>query len=167
MSTKVFVSVEDYLATSFPDLDREYREGEIVERTPPDYKHGRAQKRLAALFDRLEGQGISLFAATELRLRVAERRFLIPDVCVFSPAEPSEAVPASPPHVVIEVSSPEDSFTAIRAKLEEYRNWGVPHVWLVDPHSRRLYVCTTELCEVPTFRIPDLAIEITATQIFD
>lgn len=32
MSVNTALSVEEYLHTSFPDLDREYRDGELVER---------------------------------------------------------------------------------------------------------------------------------------
>jgi len=167
MATKALVSVEEYLRTSFPDLDREYRDGEIVERTLPDLKHSRAQKRLGAIFDQFEARQISLFACTELRLRVADRRVLIPDVCVFSPTLPTESCPSTPPFIAIEIASPDDTLTEIREKLEEYRQWGVPHVWLVDPHSRRLYVCTAGLSEVAAFRLPEFEIEITPSQIFE
>lgn len=40
MDASAGVSVDEYLHTSFPDLDREYRDGELVERTLPDYLHG-------------------------------------------------------------------------------------------------------------------------------
>jgi Uma2 family endonuclease len=53
-----------------------------------------------------------------------------------------------------------------REKLEEYRKWGVPHVWLVDPESRRLYTCDSGLVEVDRFTVPELAIEISPTEIF-
>jgi hypothetical protein len=41
MSAKTGVSVEEYLHTSFPALDREYRDGELVERSLPDICTGR------------------------------------------------------------------------------------------------------------------------------
>ena len=55
----------------------------------------------------------------------------------------------------------------VRNKLAEYRAWGVSHVWLVDPHSRRLYTCDAELFEVSTLRIPELNIEVTPADIFE
>ncbi len=42
-NAKAGVAVTDYLHTSFPDLYREYRDGQIVERSLPDYLHGRTQ----------------------------------------------------------------------------------------------------------------------------
>ena len=37
MGARAGISVDEYLHTSFPDLDREYRDGELVERSVPDY----------------------------------------------------------------------------------------------------------------------------------
>ena len=46
MGARAGISVDGYLHTSFPDLDREYRDGELVERSVPDYLHGRTQALL-------------------------------------------------------------------------------------------------------------------------
>jgi hypothetical protein len=51
--------------------------------------------------------------------------------------------------------------------LEEYHSWGVPHVWLVDPQSRRLYTCNDGLTEVSTLTIPELNIELTPADVFE
>ena len=50
MGAKTAISVEQYLHTRFPDLDREYREGELVDRSLPDYLHGKTQALLVAFF---------------------------------------------------------------------------------------------------------------------
>ncbi|MBI3472275.1 MAG: Uma2 family endonuclease [Candidatus Solibacter usitatus] len=167
MATKALVSLGEYLRTSFPDLDREYRDGEIVERSWPDIQHAKTQKRLIAIFSRLEEEGVLLLAFPELRLRISPVRVLIPDVCVFSPIEPQQRFPSTPPLVAIEILSLDDPLTAVREKLEEYRQWGVTHAWLADPHSRRLYTCTAGLSEVDSFHLPEFGIEITPAQIFE
>ena len=51
-----------------------------------------------------------------------------------------------------EVLSLDDLLTAVREKLEEYKAWGVPHVWLADPHGKRLYVCEKGLMEVSSLK---------------
>jgi Uma2 family endonuclease len=99
-------------------------------------------------------------------MRIRPGRFLIPDVAVFHPNEPG-LVPDTPPLVAIEILSPDDRLTEVREKLEEYKAWGVPHIWLVDPHSRRLYSCEAGLREVPSFRIGELNVEVTANQVFE
>jgi len=44
----------------------------------------------------------------------------------------------------------------VRNKLAEYRAWGVTHVWLVDPHSKRMYTCDAKLIEVPRCGYPNV-----------
>ena len=166
MGAKTAISVEEYLRTSFPDLDREYRDGELVERSLPDYSHSRTQPLLAVFFESLR-KTVPVFTCTELRVKVRERLFLIPDVCVFWPSPPSSQVPDFPPLIAIEILSPDDRFPEVREKLEEYRAWGVKHVWLVDPHSRRMYTCDAGLTEVPSLRVEELGVELTAADIFE
>jgi Uma2 family endonuclease len=164
MGRATALSVEEYLHTSFPDLDREYRDGEIVERTLPDYLHGKTQGLLFAFFLAL-GEQLSLHPCVETRMRVRLNRYLIPDVAVFHPAEPAD-VPEIPPLVAIEILSPDDRLAEVREKLEEYRIWGVPHVWLVDPRSRRFYTCDAGLTETSSLMVPELGIEITPRDLF-
>jgi len=165
MGAKTAIPAEEYLHASFPDVDREYREGELVERTMPDYLHGRSQLRLGAFFEAFR-TALSIYPCTETRMKLREDLYLIPDVAVFWPSAPG-LLPDSPPLVAIEVLSPDDRLTAVREKLEEYRAWGVPHVWLVDPHSRRFYACDAALKEVASFTIPELGITLEPSAIFD
>lgn len=166
MGAKAAISIEEYLRTSFPDLDREYRDGEIVERALPDYLHSRVQILLGAFFVALQ-KTLQLYACTELRLLLGENRVRIPDICVFRSPQRSDGIPSTPPFITIEILSPDDRMSEVLSKLEEYRAWGVPHVWLVDPHAKRMYTCDAGLSEVPTLRIPDLNLEVKPTDIFE
>ena len=165
MGAKTAISLEQYLHTTFPDVDREYRDGEIVERSLPDYLHGRVQAALVAFFWALRTE-LALFPCVETRMRLRSNLVLIPDVAVFYPTEPS-LVPDAPPLVVAEVLSVDDRLTAVREKLEEYKAWGVARVWLVDPHLKRLYTCDKGLAEVNSLQIPELGIELVAGSLFD
>jgi Uma2 family endonuclease len=164
MGAKTAVSVEQYLKTSFPDLDREYRDGELVERTLPTFLHGKTQLHLGTLFAAARKQ-FPLHACVETRMRVRPNLYLIPDVAVFYPDAPAE-VPDSPPLVAIEILSPDDRLNAVREKLEEYRAWGVRHVWLVDPDSKRMYTCDDGSAEVQALTIPELDIALTSSVVF-
>ena len=166
MGTRAALSVEEYLNTSFPDLDKEYRDGEIVERSLPDRLHSKTQALIIAFFMALR-KTLPVFTYAELRLRIREGLYLIPDVCVFYPTEPQEPVPDTPPLIAIEILSRKDRMTKVREKLQEYRAWGVTHVWLVDPYSKRLYTCNGVLTEVPTLTIPELNIELTPADVFE
>jgi Uma2 family endonuclease len=165
MGAKTGLSVQEYLDTSFPDLDREYRDGEVLERSLPDYLHGKTQLLLAAFFAALRKR-LSIFPCTETRMRIRSRRYVIPDLAVFWPDEPS-GVPETPPLVAVEILSLDDRLAEVRDKLEEYKTWGVPHVWLVDPHSRRMYTYQAGLIELPALQISELGVEVTAFDIFE
>ncbi len=166
MGTNTALSVEQYLATSFPDLDKEYRDGELVERSLPDYLHSKTQGLLVAFFVALS-KTMPLFTAPELRLKIRPNLVLIPDVSVFHPTEPTARFPDTPPFVTIEILSLDDKLADVREKLETYKTWGVRHVWLVDPYSRRMYTCDAGLTEVATLRIPELNLELTPAAAFD
>jgi Uma2 family endonuclease len=164
MGAKTGLSVEEYLHTSFPDLDREYRDGELVERTLPDYLHGKVQGLLFAFFA-APRKTLHVHPCVETKMKLRTGLYLIPDVAVFYPTEPSR-IPDNPPLVAIEVLSLDD-LAQVRDKLEEYKTWGVAHVWLVDPHSRRMYTCETGLVETLSLRISGLGVEVTGADIFD
>ena len=165
MATGTTLSVEQYLATSFPDLDKEYRDGELVERSTPDNLHAKTQALLTAFFVLLQ-KAHALFARTELRLKVRPTLVLIPDGCVFHPDEPTDRFPDTAPFIAIEILSLDDKLTDVREKPEIYKDWGVRHVWLVDPHSRRIYTCDGSLMEVPALQAPELGLTLTSEQVF-
>jgi len=165
MAVGTAMSVEEYLTTSFPDLDKEYRDGELVERSLPDNLHSKTQVLVAAFFGGLR-KSLPVFACISLRLKIRPALYLIPDVCVFYPAEPQGRYPDTPPFIAIEILSPDDKLTDVREKLETYRTWGVKHVWLVDPHSRRMYTCDSGLMEVATLQIPDLGLTLSPAEVF-
>lgn len=161
------VSLEEYLRTSFPDLDREYRDGEIVERSLPDPFHSRTQALIGFFFEALRKR-LSVFVYPELRVKLREGLILIPDVCVYWPERQTSRLPDVPPLVAIEIFSADDRPAVAQTKLEEYRAWGVKHVWLVDPYSHRMYASTAGLLtEVPTLRVPEIGVELTPGDIFE
>ena len=158
------MTVEEYLHTAFDGLDQEYRDGEILDRSLPDRLHSLVQGFLALYFFSKRSQ--KLWAYPELRLGVRDRRYLIPDLCVFYPEDLQELLPATPPFIAIEILSLDDRLSDVRAKLEEYRDRGVSHVWMLDPHQRRMYTCDGGPIEVTTLRIPEFGLEVTPADAF-
>lgn len=140
-------------------------DGTLVERSRPNYLHGKTQALLIALFMALRKTSW-LYPCASTRMMLRSGRFLIPDVAVFHRVEPG-LVPDTPPLIAVEILSPRDRLAEVREKLEEYRTWGVRHIWLVDPHSRRLYSCGEGLREVSFFQVGELDIEVTPEQIFE
>jgi Uma2 family endonuclease len=131
------MSPAEYLSTSFDNPDREYVHGEIVERGTPDYPHGRMQAELGFRFIELRDSH-SLFVCFSTRMRLASDLYRIPDVAVFAGTEPDEQVPSRPPLLVVEIISPDDRYSEVLEKLAEYRQWGISHIWVVDPHRQTL-----------------------------
>ena len=140
--------------------------GELVERGVSVLAHGQPQARLAAVFGKLENE-FGLYACTETRMRLGTDVIRVPDVAVFHPDLPSEPVPSQPPLIVIEILSPDDRHSEVHEKLEEYRVWGVPKVWLIDPPFRKLYVYDVGFRTVNALDLSDPPVRLEAGEIFD
>jgi len=126
------VTVEEYLSTAFDGPDREYAEGEVIERNMGGRPHSRIQGELYAILKVLSRR-YPTEAYVELRLRLAPNLYRIPDVCLFHGPQSNEAFPSQPPLLAVEVLSPDDTHAAVMQKLEEYRQFGIRHIWLIDP----------------------------------
>ena len=166
MATKAVLSEEEFLRLSFPDVEPEYRDGEVLGRSMPNNAHSKAQARFVAFFVNRE-KSHGGFTRPELRLCLRAGRYVTADNCVFWPEEPRMSVPEIPPLIVIEILSPDDRLSEVRDKLQEYRDWGVAHVWLADPERRIFYVYDHGLLEVPSYQVPELNLEIKPEDIFD
>ena len=165
MATSTQLPVEEYLRMSFGGPDREYLDGEVVERTVGGKKHSIVQRQFMRAIDRAkEPHPLEFFP--ELRMRIAEKRYRIADAAVFR-EEPGDEVPSTPPLIILEVVSRDDRLTEVIEKLEEYRDWGVPHVWLADPYTAKLHVVTDEgMREVRAFELPEYNLRISKEDLF-
>jgi len=165
MATQTLLSVEEYLRTSFDGTDVEYVDGELVERGMPDDPHSATQVRLIELFHDLRKHK-TIYTRTELRVRVSPKRCRVIDVAVFL-EPPSARYPSTPPWVAIEIVSEDDRMSHIIEKFEDYRRWGVAHIWLIDPRLRRLYLYDSSgLREVPALAIPEAGIGFGPAELF-
>lgn len=164
MPARTAITEEEYLRTSFDNPDREFRDGELVERSLPIFDHGETQGDLYACFSSLRAK-YPVFPCVETRVKIRSGRYLIPDVAVFKGMRPPP-VPDTPPLVVIEILSPDDRMPEVLEKLEAYHAWGVQHVWLVDPETRRLYSYQDGLKTVQALPVPELDLELTSADVF-
>jgi len=56
--------------------------------------------------------------------------------------QPIEPVFTQPTLICIEILSKDDRLRDLRERVDEYLNFGVPNVWILDPVLRKAYVCT-------------------------
>ena len=166
MSAGTQISVEEYLRTSWPDGDREYVDGEIVERNVGEIEHADLQGRLY-LYLMTHYRGI--WAAPEVRVQVKADRFRIPDVVVVVGGRPKGRIITVPPLLAIEVLSPADSAGDIQERIDDYLDFGVGYVWVVNPRTRRGYVYTRDGASPGTgvLRIADPLIEVPLAELFE
>ncbi len=168
MSSTTLVSVEDYLATSYRP-DRDFLDGKLQERNLGELEHSRLQSAILVWFwtHRKEWNILPL---VEQRVQVARTRFRIPDVTVLRPDQAREPIITVPPLVLIEVLSKDDTLRSMRERVDDYLNFGVRHVWIVDPASKRAYVCTSTAFQEPEYGVlvvPDTPIRLVLRELFD
>jgi Uma2 family endonuclease len=143
----MLVSVEEYLRTSFPDADREYVDGRIVERNVGEVDHSDLQTAIAHYLRTHYKKRV--WAGVEVRVQVKKNRFRIPDVTVMAGPKPAERIIRKPPAVAVEVLSPDDRAGDLEEKINDYLAFGIPYVWVINPDTRRAYIHTPRAATRP------------------
>lgn len=168
MATAHLVSVQEYLNTSYrPDCD--YVDGEVRERNLGEIDHALLQTLIAARFWANLGQW-NVVAVVEQRVQVKATRFRVPDVTVLRFGQRREPVVTVPPLAVIEVLSKDDSLRSMRERVDDYLNFGVEHIWILDPVARLGYVCSRTGFQEPeggVLTVPGTPIRLVLSELFD
>jgi Uma2 family endonuclease len=134
---------------SFPSDDNRYElvKGRVVRMSPVGSRHGGVTIGLAFLL-------VQHVRANNLGAVVTEVGFVLatkpdtvraPDLAFIHQARiPATGLPRGfwkgPPDLAVEVLSPEDTLSQVRAKVDEYLHYGVPLVLTVDPEARTVTV---------------------------
>ncbi len=167
MGTATLVAVDEYLSTAYRP-DRDYLDGLLAERNMGTKDHGKLQRNLLVWFH-TRGQALGLAAFPEQRIRVATRRYRVPDVCVVKLPEPDEQIFTQPPFICVEILSPGDSFPQLQTRFDDYLAMGVPNIWVLDPATRRAWTANREgLFEAldGTLRTADARVTIFIAELF-
>ncbi|HZL26011.1 MAG TPA: Uma2 family endonuclease [Acidobacteriaceae bacterium] len=138
MTSATQIPVSEYLQTAFRP-DREYVDGEILERNVGKWQHARIQWLLALWFGRHESQW-NVIGSTEQRVSVSPTRVRVPDLVVLRPG-PQPDVLIEPPLLIIEVLSPDDNYSDLEERCRDYLQMGVEVVWIIDPKTRSGRMC--------------------------
>jgi Uma2 family endonuclease len=139
MSSAIQIPVSEYLDTTFRP-DREYIDGEVRERKVGKWEHARIQWLLAGWFLNHESKW-DVIGSTEQRVQVSATRVRVPDLVVLRPG-PQPEILIEPPLLVIEILSPDDSYSDLQERCQDYRQMGVETVWIVDPKTRSGRMCS-------------------------
>ena len=145
---QILVSVQEYLTTDYsPDVH--YVEGQIEERNVGEKDHGKLQLKFVNLLNSLT----DVHGFIETRLKIADNRYRVPDICAFVDHEPDEQVFTEPPYLCIEILSPEDRMSRVMTVVQDYLQMGVPNVWILDPLAKRAYISDVQGLRVIADRI--------------
>jgi Uma2 family endonuclease len=141
VSTVTLVPLSEYLETSYrPDCD--YLDGELLERNVGEWDHSRLQGLLYRYLSNREKQW-GILVVPEQRVQVKARRFRVPDILVLT-GPPSGPIIKEPPFLCIEILSPSDRMGEMQDRIDDYLDFGVRYVWLINPRKRRAFIYTSE-----------------------
>ena len=140
MATATQITLEHYLQTHF-EPDAEYVGGEVQERNMGEYEHNTVQRAILLWFH-LHDKAWQIRTIQEQRTRLTSGNVRIPDVSVWKRDVPVQPVFDQPQLIAVEVLSPEDRHSRVQEKIEDYRNFQVPNIWVVDPTKRLGWDCS-------------------------
>ena len=104
--------------------------------------------------------------ATEQRLQVSPTRVRIPDLMLVSRGPQPEVI-VDPPVLVVEILSPDDSYTETQSRAADYLRMGVPCVWIIDPTSRTGRQCVGDAwTAADTLAVPGTEIHLGLARLF-
>jgi len=134
------VTVQEYLTTSY-EADREYVDGELLERHSGEQPHSSAHAAMGFLLFQQEAQaGVRVLMSQ--RVQVGPTRFRVPDVCVLLASDPRDPIVKNAPFLCVEILDRNDTVTRLNDKLSDYFHMGVRYVWAIDPPTRRAFCYT-------------------------
>ncbi len=164
MATQAHISISDYLDTAYRP-DREYIDGEVRERNVGKWEHARVQAALAGWFWDHE-TAWNVMGSTEQRTRVAQSRVRVPDLVLVKPGSQPDVL-VSPPILVIEILSPDDSYSGMRERVADYQLMGVGAVWIIDPKTRTGQMCVGDVWTAARIlTVPETQIYVELDQLF-
>jgi Uma2 family endonuclease len=136
MATKALLTIEQYEQLPDTGVRTELVDGEVIELATGNLLHTFVRDRSFIALDAL-GTG---FAGTEVEFRTLNGRVRRADAVWFAPGRLVESdwsrsiLPV--PDLAVEVVSPTDLASDMRAKVREYLEAGVTTVWVIYVESR-------------------------------
>ena len=110
-----------------------------------------------------------VLAVTEVRTQVKRTRFRCPDVSVLRADSAREQIITHPQLIAIEILSPEDRLSRMQTKIDDYIEFGVEHVWVIDPETRKAWTADRtglHLVQDGEFSVPGTPIRVVLSEMF-
>lgn len=165
VSSITSISISEYLKSSYSP-DRDFVDGRVEERNVGEHDHGAVQAALVLWFGEHQNDW-RIEVLPEQRMRISGTRYRVPDICLVSLEEPVEQILTRPPLACIEILSPEDTLRRMQERVDDYRDFGVPNIWILDPASQKGYDCTSSgFLEATEFSISGTPITLVLAQLF-
>ena len=164
MATSTQIPLAEYLQTTYHP-DREYIDGELLERNVGKWEHSRLQILLGVWFGAHE-RAWNVMIASEWRMWISPTRIRIPDLTVVA-AGPQPDILSDPPLLVVEILSPDDTYTDTQRRARDYQAMGTETIWIIDPDTRTGRICTGALwTEATRLEVPGTPIHVDLDTLF-
>lgn len=132
------ISEYEYLHTAYrPDCD--YVDGFVLERNLGQYDHSTLQM-LVLMALQAHAHTWNVLVRPELRLKIRNRRYRVPNVMVLFKDTPRTQVIEHPPLLCIDIVSPDDHVSDLVSRAGDYLTIGVPVIWILDPRTKQSFV---------------------------
>ncbi len=179
MSSTTSISIGEYLRTSYRP-DRDFIDGRVEERNVGEHDHAAVQAALILWFGQHQNDW-RIEVLPEQRMRISPSRYRVPDICLVSLDEPVEQILTRPPLACIEILSPEDTLRRMQGpperaavarcgaeqRVDDYRDFGIPHIWILDPATYKGYDCTSSgFLEATEFSVAGTGIRLVLSELF-
>jgi Uma2 family endonuclease len=165
MSSTTSVSVSEYLTSSYSP-DRDFVDGRVEERNVGEHDHAAVQAALILWFGQHQNDW-NIEVLPEQRIRISPTKFRVPDVCLVLLSEPVEQILSRPPLACIEILSPEDTLRRMQERIDDYREFGVANIWVLDPAKQRGYDCNSSgFLDATEFAISGTSIRLVLSELF-
>ena len=164
MPTATRTTLAEYMEMDYQP-DREFVDGESRERNVGKWEHARVQWLLALWFGTHEKEW-GIVGSTEQRVRVSESRIRVPDLVVLTAGAQPDVL-TDPPLLVIEILSPDDTYSDTQERAQDYRAMGVETVWIIDPKTRTGRTCSgAEWIESSRLEVKGTPLYVNLAEIF-
>lgn len=144
---KALLTAEEFMRLSDQPGRMELIDGELVVMAPASFGHGAIAGRITGpLRQHVKGHDLGevVTAEASFLLRRNPDRVRVPDVAFVArerlPSTSWDSFLIGPPDLAIEIVSPTDRLTAVRAKAREWLDAGARFVWVLNPRPRTVTV---------------------------